>query len=241
MPDSSLRKLERAFKESGSIEDEATWLRERVRVGDLSSERLEFVAKLGYPAVATKTPLKDLTGFAEVIKVDLMSWEGALASLRVVIALVSGALSWRENHTTIPEVATALHAAEGFLTSPSAETALAATESLRIDEASEALLEGLPENDRDQARIGDMPYRTARWATFAARMAHLIWKNRDSDDFLALHDVGWGSLNSSLNSLDGFLQVDHHSAHLLEEFVPWLLGYGDPVRDRVDARKGAGG
>jgi hypothetical protein len=240
MTDASVRSLERAFNESGSIEDEAAWLRERVRVGDLSSEKLALAAHLGYPAaVTTETPLKDLTRLTEFAKTDLTGWEGALESLRLLIALVSGALSWPENHATIAEVATAVHAAECFLVSPSAETALAARESLEIDERSEVLLEGLSENDRDQAKVSDMAYRTARWATFAARMAHLIWKNRD--DFLALHDVGWGSLNDSLHSVDPFLlDVDRHSPQLLEELVPWLLDAGDPVRDRVEAREAAG-
>ena len=35
MSEEHLRELERRFQESGSVEDEAAWLLERVRVGDL--------------------------------------------------------------------------------------------------------------------------------------------------------------------------------------------------------------
>ena len=44
MSDARLRELERRWRESGSTEDEAAYLRERVRVGDLTQERLELAA-----------------------------------------------------------------------------------------------------------------------------------------------------------------------------------------------------
>ena len=42
MSDAKLRELERRWKESGAVEDEAAYLLERVRVGDLTRERLEL-------------------------------------------------------------------------------------------------------------------------------------------------------------------------------------------------------
>ena len=44
MSDAKLRDLERRWKETGSPDDEAAYLLERVRVGDLSRERLELAA-----------------------------------------------------------------------------------------------------------------------------------------------------------------------------------------------------
>ena len=44
MTDERLRELERCWRESGSVEDEAAWLRERVRVGELSEARLRLAA-----------------------------------------------------------------------------------------------------------------------------------------------------------------------------------------------------
>jgi len=46
--DSKLRELERRWKETGSVEDEARYLLERVRVGDLERERLELAAYCGH-------------------------------------------------------------------------------------------------------------------------------------------------------------------------------------------------
>ena len=44
MSDQRLRELERRWKESGSPDDEAAYLLERVRVGDLTRERLHLAA-----------------------------------------------------------------------------------------------------------------------------------------------------------------------------------------------------
>ena len=48
MSDQKLRDLERRWRETGSVEDEAAYLRERVRVGDLTQERLELAAYCGH-------------------------------------------------------------------------------------------------------------------------------------------------------------------------------------------------
>ena len=48
MSDQRLRELERRWRETGSVEDEAAYLRERVRVGDLTQERLELAAYCGH-------------------------------------------------------------------------------------------------------------------------------------------------------------------------------------------------
>lgn len=50
MSDKRLRGLERRWKESGSIEDEVKLLQERVRMGDLTQERLRLASYCGHPA-----------------------------------------------------------------------------------------------------------------------------------------------------------------------------------------------
>jgi hypothetical protein len=47
MSDERLREAERKWRETGAVEDEARYLLERVRVGDLTQERLEYC---GHPA-----------------------------------------------------------------------------------------------------------------------------------------------------------------------------------------------
>ena len=48
MADDRLRELERRWKESGAVDDEAAWLLERVRVGGLEAERLQLAAYCGH-------------------------------------------------------------------------------------------------------------------------------------------------------------------------------------------------
>lgn len=50
MTDTRLQQLKRAWEASGSVDDEAAYLRERVRVGDLSIERAELTAYCGSTA-----------------------------------------------------------------------------------------------------------------------------------------------------------------------------------------------
>lgn len=50
MSDERLRQAERLFQETGSVEDEARYLLERVRAGSLNRERLELAAYCGHEA-----------------------------------------------------------------------------------------------------------------------------------------------------------------------------------------------
>jgi hypothetical protein len=50
--DTRLRDLERAWRESGALEDELAWLGERVRTGDLSEESLALASSFGHAAAA---------------------------------------------------------------------------------------------------------------------------------------------------------------------------------------------
>src|SRR5690606_5705217 len=52
MTDTHLREFERLFRASGSVEDEAAWLRARVQAGELSEKHLRLAAHLGSPAAA---------------------------------------------------------------------------------------------------------------------------------------------------------------------------------------------
>lgn len=70
MADDRLRALERRWKETGAAEDEAAWLREQVRHGDLPAERLRLAAYLGHE------PALRVAGDAGVIAVG--DWLGPL-------------------------------------------------------------------------------------------------------------------------------------------------------------------
>ncbi|MCA9646234.1 MAG: hypothetical protein KC492_36335, partial [Myxococcales bacterium] len=61
MTDSRLQQLRRAWEASGAVEDEAAYLRERVRVGELSQERLELAAYFGHLAARMQATVGDLS------------------------------------------------------------------------------------------------------------------------------------------------------------------------------------
>jgi WD40 repeat protein/predicted Ser/Thr protein kinase len=52
LTDSKLRELERRFRVSGSVEDEAAWLRARVQAGEITDECLQLACRLGQGAAA---------------------------------------------------------------------------------------------------------------------------------------------------------------------------------------------
>jgi hypothetical protein len=57
MTDSHLRDLERRFRQSGSPDDSAAYLLERVRVGDLAQERLDLAAYCGHEGASVAVGL----------------------------------------------------------------------------------------------------------------------------------------------------------------------------------------
>ena len=59
MSDERLRELERRWKETGAAQDEAAYLLERVRVGELERGRLELAGYCGYEAATSTRPPPD--------------------------------------------------------------------------------------------------------------------------------------------------------------------------------------
>lgn len=79
MSDERLRELERRFKETGSVEDEAAWLGERVRIGDLDEKRLRLAGYLGHPAALACLGVSQAT-WRTLWDEDLPGWIFSLES-----------------------------------------------------------------------------------------------------------------------------------------------------------------
>lgn len=92
--DTGLRELERRFRETGSVEDEASWLRARVQAGELEPSMLQLAALLGFKAAeaASDEPPED----------DLLAgdWIQSLLSFGRDVAL-RAALALSTQHTSI--------------------------------------------------------------------------------------------------------------------------------------------
>ena len=100
MSDTKLRELERRWKETGAVEDEAAYLLERVRVGDLTQERLELAAYCGHEGARNCITLRSarrepIDHRAWVDGLDRLSHDGALV---FSAALAVEALRWWEVH-----------------------------------------------------------------------------------------------------------------------------------------------
>ncbi len=65
MSDEKLRELERRWKGTGAVEDEAAFLLERVRAGELTQERLELAAYCGHQAATAAMAHQPFSGTLE--------------------------------------------------------------------------------------------------------------------------------------------------------------------------------
>ncbi|MEZ6185039.1 MAG: hypothetical protein R3F62_08535 [Planctomycetota bacterium] len=91
MSDEALRHLERRWSESGALEDEVALIRQRLRAGATTQQRVDLAAFLGSPAAAALSACA-----AQELPADY-AWElalelhhGALAVQRVELALLRG-------------------------------------------------------------------------------------------------------------------------------------------------------
>lgn len=106
MSDARVRELERRWRETGAVDDEAAFLMERVRVGDLPKEGLELAAYCGHEAsqavTSSRGPSEDTSSrpsWLEEMVRGLQTW-GKTAWVRAAIAASHCALtdSWADNY-----------------------------------------------------------------------------------------------------------------------------------------------
>jgi hypothetical protein len=86
MSDRRLRELERRFRDTGSLEDEAAWLAERVRTRELRASRLHLCALLAHEAsrLALSEEQERATDFADWLA--RLTQFGREAAIRVALA-----------------------------------------------------------------------------------------------------------------------------------------------------------
>jgi hypothetical protein len=212
VPDSTLRELERRFAASGSVEDEAAWLRARLRVGELSEDQLRLAAYLGDPATLRVTNFELPVNLDTLIARIHAGEFGEDVPGRVCLAVGDYFQKVQSRNWG------------GYW-----------------DEAA-ALL-------RRYLLTGE---RTAELDTFF--ISRLDGPGRDLISAEAIEASGAVEAPARLRGptpLAGLIetarfrfeaQADDSTliALIRTELVPWLLGYSDPVRDRVEAREREG-
>jgi len=224
MSDERLRELERQWRNRGDIDSEASYLREQLRVGELSREIVELEAALGVPAYRLVLDMSGLT--LSSIK-DYERWIDSLVTferpellLRMLIALVAKFL---------PEC----------LADLDPEIVI-----YFFDLERAYLSKNLPD---DYMRVYDDAADFLRYhvGEILRRSGSENNAMRDFvDEIIQSLRMGYG--------IDQYCRVFPHPEYksksiyadqlqqvheiIIREVLPWVLGTGDPVRERVDAR-----
>lgn len=118
--DERLRRLERAFRASGAAEDEAEWLRERVRAGELDGARLDATAALGHPAsrlAVGRAPAEQAASLGE-LRLPLQAVGPVALGRAAVVAAELVLPLWETTHAHDPRPRLAIQAARAWTRCP---------------------------------------------------------------------------------------------------------------------------
>ena len=226
MTDSRLQHLKRAWETSGSVEDEAAYLRERVRAGDLSQNCLLLAATVGHVAAqwcclgVNEEPLLCDLCFR------ITDW-GREAATRMGVASTNFLLSqWKWPHPgTDPQ--RVLTATEEWVLSPTEafrERAKAIAENLR-----EAI--NLAEGDPD---VGFVIHHTthSRAASTAVSVALAAVATTFGDEERS-------AVVRAVTDAQEVCEAQHEiRAAICSELGAWALGYDDPLLARAQGLRG---
>ena len=240
MSDQRLRELERKWRESGTVEDEAAYLREQVRVGDITREGLEIGASFG-DEIARFTladqapsllPAGSLEELLEMIKScsKQVVIRAALAAVRA--AGCSSIEDWDADYVDFHHQL--IEAACDWLRCPCDD---------HMDQAwtishSDTKLRESPRydwsNDRDYREYCNQQYsrwRSADRVAYAAKRAVKACACREHRS----HAIGITAQFASPIAIDAIKQVALEMEEqvvwqaIRDALIPWALGRGDPV------------
>ena len=272
MSDERLRELERRWKETRAVQDEAACLSERVRSGNLDRERLRLAAYLGNEA--SREALGEGSWSLADYRSRLLSRAsmGDFGADSDYLMAYLGDESKREPYGIGP----------GYWPSTAREHDLATLEIMLIEWSQQALvrallaiawttrpiwesvpaevLESYPESagsalsdalDAAEAWLSNPSDDTAGTAFGAADTAGIVaarGQGNWSKAAFLVSSAAYASAQEKFGStlgerLRGLLSAERllgsevlHDA-IASELVPYLLGYSDPVRERVEARQ----
>jgi hypothetical protein len=254
--DERLRELERRFRASGSVEDEAAWLRARVQAGELEQSKLELAAYCDQPAavlVLGEVPPQPPPGqhYSE-----LERWASKLedCSRRIAVrAAIAGArLVLEQNPLPAPLVrasSRAIRAAEAWCLSPNPRTASAADKAW-LEAQCYSWREIVDDAERWRARLSVSAAGESAAAASAPTKGYSGMAARSLDT--AARAIAKEFLRYAFGTFDVLAEDEGNEAirkdlpertvslvreAVRSEVVPFVLGYSDPVRERVEARE----
>lgn len=132
MSDQKLRDLERRYRETGSLDDEAAYIQERVRAGILPRVRAELAAYCDHEAAKRAMAITSPSDRKRLAAT--LATVGAQVSQKIVacMAITAARAAAECAHLSAPEPLAALVAAEKWLISPTPERAQEADALSRI-------------------------------------------------------------------------------------------------------------
>lgn len=222
-----LRGLERGWRASGSVDEESRFLRGLVRAGELTGEALDVAALLGHEAAARalgRDPvvveshaawclaLEERPGWSKEAKV-----RATLAALEACEFWESDRLAWLEWQPSRRAVELGVRCLERYALCP------------------------CPAHDRQR--------RQAVRAISRLQRDESLWPPADRDYAEHQFHYGYllighgmvqqGPLFPTLQNLssDGYAGLAVGREAIRTELVPWLLKRGDPLRERIRARR----
>lgn len=248
MSDARLRALERRFRSTGSVEDETEYLGERIRVGAIAPERVEIAAYLGHAAslacLGSEAPdvltADDLPGYQIPLLqlkdsdlgylAEVGAWWGQELCARFAIAATIHAIATQERvrpttggRAQVEVARTCLHAVERWV----------------LDERFGSLV---PELARPAVDIpcpegeNNLAWTCRGLVALSAPLRGPEgWPEKTMSYYLA-RTVLAATRISSGSRLNQARERTALLAVALDELVPWALGTGDPVRQRVTLR-----
>lgn len=243
--DADLRELERKFRETGSVEDEAAWLRARVQAGELSQENLELAAFLGHEGAQFAADSEIVAPSVEGDGYDtdtclypsLSEWTrqlcvfGLEAAVRAGIASSVASLPTFETaYPGVTEPRTALNLTEEWVLDQTSERAKAAVAAGLNSEEPVCMVNASYGPAPDQQTVGFGPaYGALTLADEETLEGH---GSEQLSDFTSAAVV-------SVSSAAHVLPPEEVVRVVAQELIPFALGYLDPIRERVDARQRA--
>ncbi len=209
MSDERLRELERRWRASGSDDDEAALLAERVRVGELMEANVRLAAALGYPAAL------------RVVGESLQ--QAVCRNLRDVLSNLEHKDAVRAHLVLLDEMYHELiPAARGEVPTPVHVIGRLARRWLVAPDAS--LVSAIQcEASQCHSWMIDLQ-TTARnyWVQYVCLVAFIIGQLIDDRINVV---ASWGMLHEDMTYADDEL----FRAVLCRRFVPWIFGYNDPL------------
>lgn len=215
MSDHRLRELERRFRLSGNLADEAAWLRARVQAGELTQSGLELAAFLGHAAASAALGVQGSDAPQTVEGWLTFEGRGEEPLTRAVLASASLLLGRLDSTPPLFEtLSEVVRAIEAWCLDPMAERA-------------EEISAGYSQTKRlvDEHLGGYEEPGYALLQVFA-----LVSESSGSPNWQ-------GCVQWALRCAEKATSASEVHAAVRKELVPWALGYSDPVRERLEGHQ----